>query len=474
MNLLVRVLFFGVVLVLSGTARADLKDRLIQNYLKRTAPLWLESNLPSPEVRTFDQLIDHFARAGSKLKGSTFKQRYFIDSSYAENESSPVLFYICGESTCEGPSDTPVLNRLARKYKAHRVALEHRFYGDSQPFDSLSSENLRYLSMGQALEDLAHFQRYAQAALKLQGKWIAIGGSYPGELSAFYRMKHPELVVGALASSAPVFAKADFFEYDRHVARVADPACLKVIQKVVSEVESRLASEPSRTEVKRLFQSERVTHDVDFLYVLADMAAIAIQYGFQKQFCDVLISGEQAGAPVAAYAKSGLSLMSMLGTSPVQDSFGGSMSENPADYREYAGRQWMYQSCTEFGFYQIANEDSVQTSRSARIDLKYHNEACDRLFGIKMPVNTERTNRNYYSGLFDAKVTNIHFTNGSNDPWSNLSITNESQLQELNPGLSAFFIPGAAHCDDLGSRVMAGLTEARTRFEELFVRWLSE
>jgi pimeloyl-ACP methyl ester carboxylesterase len=474
MKMLTRVLMPVLFLSLVPQARADLKKNLVRSYLKSRSLLQFESSGAAPVVSTFDQMVDHFPKPGLKSRNLTFKQRYFIDSSFAENENSPVLLYICGESTCEGPSEVPFLNRLAKKYRAHRVALEHRFYGDSQPFETLTPEHLRYLSMEQAIEDLAVFQRYAQSALKLKGKWIAIGGSYPGELSAFYRMKHPELVVGALASSAPVFAKADFFEYDRHVARVADPSCLRAIQTVVNEVEGRLASEPSRTEVKQLFQAERVTHDVDFLYVLADMAAIAIQYGFQKQFCETLLEGERTGNAVKAYAKGGLSLMGLLGTSPFQDSFGGAMSVNPEDYRAYAGRQWMYQSCTEFGFYQVANADRIQTSRSARIDLKYHHDACDRLFGIKKPVNTDHTNHEYYSRLFDSKVKNIYFTNGSNDPWSNLSLTNESLVQGLNPGLSLFLIPGAAHCDDLGSRVMAGLTEARTRFEEFFVRWLSE
>jgi len=472
-------------LAIFGSAQADVKERLARSYWQKRLEhrqgkqvLELErgggASESSVRIATLEQPIDHFARPDSASAGYTFKQRYFIDSTYADGENSPVLFYICGESTCEGPSSVPLLNRMARKLRAHRVALEHRYYGESHPFPTLTADHLRFLSMDQAIEDLAFFQRFATAVLKLNGRWISVGGSYPGELSAFYRMKHPELVVGALASSAPVYAKSDFFEYDRHVARIADPACLRVIQKVVAEVESRLIQEPSRAEVKRLFQSESVPHDVDFLYVLADMAAIAIQYGFEKPFCSALIDGDQKGDPVAAYAKTGLSMMATLGTSPFQDSFGGAMSENPADYQSFAGRQWMYQSCTEFGFYQIANPGGVETSRSSRIDLAYHHEACARLFGLKKPVNTDQTNRRYYAKLLEKNTDRIYFTNGSNDPWSNLSFTDESWLKEKNPGLDLFLIPGASHCDDLGSRMFSALNEARTRFESLVSGWLSE
>ena len=150
------------------------------------------------------------------------------------------------------------------------------------------------------------------------------------------------------------------------------------------------------------------------------------------------------------------------------------MSLNPEDYLGYAGRQWMYQSCNEFGFYQVANGEGGETSRSSKIDLAYHNEACERLFGIKNPVNTDRTNREYYSKLFEAGVKNIYFTNGANDPWSNLSLTDETQAQQANPGLNLFLITGSSHCDDLGSRINSALTEARSRFEDFFVKWLSE
>jgi pimeloyl-ACP methyl ester carboxylesterase len=423
---------------------------------------------------TFDQVIDHVPTAPSKRGSATFKQRFFIDSTLAAGPDSPVIYYICGESTCEGPSSTQLVNQLARKYHAHRVALEHRYYGYSQPFPELSASNLRFLTMAQALEDLAAFQRYATVQYGLKGKWISIGGSYPGELSAFYRLKHPELVAGALASSAPVFSKADFFEYDRHVARVADPACLNVIQKVVSDVENRLKSAGTREEVKKLFHATEVHHDVDFLYNLADMAAIAIQYGFQKEFCSALIEGDKRGNALQAYAQVGLSLFQRLGTSPVLDAFEGALSLDPKDYLDFAGRQWMYQSCTEFGFYQTANGNPRESARSSKIDLPYHNDACNRLFGMKTQVDADRTNRGYYSRLFEAGVKNIFFTNGNNDPWSNLSLTDATAVQSSNPGLMVFLVAGAAHCDDLGGRVTAALTQARSQFDQLFSKWISE
>ncbi|MBC7397761.1 MAG: septum formation initiator, partial [Bdellovibrionales bacterium] len=357
---------------------------------------------------SFDQITDHFAANPKALL--TFKQRYFIDATFAENKDSPVIYYICGEGACEGASGTPEVDDIARKTHAYRVALEHRYYGTSQPFATLETKNLVYLSMSQAIEDLATFQIHVQKSMGLSGKWISMGGSYAGELSAFYRLKHPELVAGALASSGPVLAKADFFEYDRHIARVAGPVCLKAIQKVVVDVEQRLKNPESAAQVKKMFNAVEYTNDVDFLYVVADMAAVAIQYGYEKNFCPPITQAATSTKATEAYAKAGTNLLSeVFHMKPADDWVPGAVSTNPSDYPGVGMRSWLYQSCTEFGYYQTANPNRKESSRSVKVSLAYHDQMCERLFGITKPVDTAATNRTFYDQLFNSSVRNIFF-----------------------------------------------------------------
>lgn len=75
-----------------------------------------------------------------------------------------------------------------------------------------SSENLVYLSSEQALADLAEFIVNIQTKYKIPStaKWVSIGGSYAGSLSAWLRMKYPHIVHAAISTSSPLLAQVNF------------------------------------------------------------------------------------------------------------------------------------------------------------------------------------------------------------------------------------------------------------------------
>jgi pimeloyl-ACP methyl ester carboxylesterase len=151
----------------------------------------------------YAQLIDH--QGG--LAGQTFQQRYWYDSEFASGPDAPVIYHMCGESNVD---DAYFLNDYAldwaKQLGAHVVWLEHRYYGPSQPFSDLATDHLKYLSLANIMEDLATFQQWISQQQGWTGKWIAVGGSYSATMAALYRQKHPELVVGALAASAPMIS----------------------------------------------------------------------------------------------------------------------------------------------------------------------------------------------------------------------------------------------------------------------------
>src|SRR5262249_38744139 len=88
-----------------------------------------------------------------------FKQKVYIYNEFAESADAPVLLFICGDQACE---EDEFMNSSAVSYAkslgARIVAVEHRYYGSSQPFPSWTTKNLRFLTLGQAMEDLASIQ----------------------------------------------------------------------------------------------------------------------------------------------------------------------------------------------------------------------------------------------------------------------------------------------------------------------------
>ena len=76
-------------------------------------------------------------------------------------------------------------------------------------------------------------------------------------------------------------------------------------------------------------------------------------------------------------------------------------------------RQWTYQYCTEFGFFQTPN--SEQPMRSWAMSYGFWPDYCNRIFGKEIETKTEQTNK-LYGGL-NIRGDNIFFLNGSEDPW---------------------------------------------------------
>nr|GME13686.1 lysosomal Pro-X carboxypeptidase-like [Ipomoea batatas] len=86
---------------------------------------------------------------------------------------------------------------------------KHRFYGKSFPGGDEevkpNSTTLGYLSSTQALADYATLIIDLKKNLTATDSPVVVfGGSYPGMLAAWFRLKYPHVTIGALASSAPI------------------------------------------------------------------------------------------------------------------------------------------------------------------------------------------------------------------------------------------------------------------------------
>jgi hypothetical protein len=463
----------GFALLLGVTANAALGPHY---YFQSMAP----ANFPTRDgLMTFDQKVNPADPSDAR----TFKQRYYIDATSAQGPTSPVLYYICGEANCfpDGVATAPyppLVQYEAAQYHAYVVMLEHRYFGQSQPFDTMTTQNLQYLSIENAIEDLAAFQKYLMTTQSLTGKWIAMGGSYSGALAAFYRLVHPELVAGALASSAPVRAKESFDDYDQYVARGLPPDCLKATQDLNHKIEGVLNDANALGQIETAFgvTAAQVTDPRDVLGLVEFVSGASVQYGMESDYCTEVQSSDS----VQGFAQFEQTVLGLFQLSPVQILPQGSASTQTSDYESSIGlRQWNYITCAELGDFSTPYPDPSQSAESSLLDLKYNEGVCQRLFSDgQTPAQahgplTDAINQRYYSRILDPSTTNIFFTNGEKDPWSSLSISHVLG-NDTNPNLMTYLISGGAHCDDLGNTpdgASDAIKGAIDQFTSLLATW---
>nr|XP_057935342.1 thymus-specific serine protease [Doryrhamphus excisus] len=413
----------------------------------------------------FIQKLDHFNGADSRV----WKQRYFVNDAFYK-PGGPVFLMIGGE----GPANPAWMQHgtwltYAEKLGAICFMLEHRFYGKSHPTVDLSTENLRFLSSRQALADLAHFRtEMAETRGLLNRKWVAFGGSYPGSLAVWLRLKYPHVVHAAVASSAPLHATVNFPEYLEIVWRSLaseNAECPLLVQKASDSLAERLKDPLTYDNITKDFnlcsklKIETETDSAYFLELLAGNFMDVVQYnednrGFEgatgtnitiKVLCGMM-ADTSLGDPYARYAAVAHLMTDTFSMKCVDASFNNNLRDmtntswdGPA---ASGGRQWVYQTCSEFGFYQSTDSPNQPFTG---FPLEYHVKQCKDFYNITAEQLAEAVaETNEYYGGYDIHSTRIVFPNGSIDPWHALGIT-----QDITDDLPAVFIKGTAHCANM-------------------------
>ena len=98
---------------------------------------------------------------------------------------------------------------VVKQLKGLLVYPEHRYFGKSWPFGnqnrSMLSENLPFLTTEEAMMDYVEFIKFIKGRYCEDCPVLVFGGSYAGMLSAWMRMKYPNVVDVAHAASAPIY-----------------------------------------------------------------------------------------------------------------------------------------------------------------------------------------------------------------------------------------------------------------------------
>ncbi|XP_033104960.1 thymus-specific serine protease-like [Anneissia japonica] len=377
-----------------------------------------------------NQTLDHF---DPLVKGS-LQQKYYVVNDFWKKPDGPVFLFIGGEGALSTYFLTDgLITEIAETHGALILGVEHRYYGESLNVDSLKLNNLQYLSSQQALADLAEFHRVISDKYSLgpNNTWICFGGSYAGDLSAWFRVKYPHLVYAAVASSAPVRAVTNFEAYNDVVkTSLSDTTvggsqqCLSNISSAFKEIQLYLDNnslDKLHKDFKLCSPLKSANDYAAFLSNLADPIEGAVQYNTNGTSNSIgyickLISDAQ-GSPYERAIKLNDDFLMATGADCLESSYLDMVQMiNDTNVNKTASgvgeRSWTYQTCTQFGFFQTC-DNNTQCPFSSYMGLGLYLDMCRDVFGISPnQVNASVNFTNLYYGSDTPKGTRIIFING--------------------------------------------------------------
>jgi serine protease 16 len=426
-------------------------------------------NYPKPQFFEH-QLKDHFNAHNS----GHWAQRYYVNDTFWKKPFGPVFLMIEGEGAAQPKwAYSGHHMDMAKEFGAIVFSLEHRYYGASAPVENLSTENLQFLSSEQALADLAVFMDFIRGKYDLdigengRNRVIAFGGSYPGALAAWVRVKYPHLIYGSIASSAPVLAELDFVGYNQVVvASLANPVvggsdqCAKNVFKAFQKIDGAFDSEkPEKLRnIEKIFNScGKLETELDrstFVGAIAGNFQGAVQYNGIlpvgiKDVCNMMLN-ESIGSLEQRLAAVAGTNYSAKCTDFTWDYSLNQLNNVTVDLNATGVgiRQWTYQTCAQFGYYQTCEPWKGSCLFSRRMTLKSNTLLCKESFGLKLAQVKERIKfSNEYYGGNQPHATRIVFVNGDIDPWHYLSVLQDNF--ENGNDITAVYIPGASHCQNM-------------------------
>ncbi|XP_019768322.1 putative serine protease K12H4.7 [Dendroctonus ponderosae] len=444
----------------------------------------------------FEQRIDHFNPTDSR----TYQQRYHLTENYYNESSTNHVFLMLGgewEATSRWLTYGTWIE-TAKHYGALLMYLEHRYYGQSQPFSDLSTENMQYLSSHQALADAAAFIEGMNDQYNLtDANWIVFGASYAGTLAAWLRHKYPHLVAGAMSSSAPLNAILDFNEYLEVVANglgTHSQTCIDNVKEAYDQLEELvtgcLEDEDAYNELDEMFKlcdsiqaSEGNDKDLTTLFqILTDsIFAHVVQYHRRPSatisintICEIMVNDTAGATKLKRLAEVNALLLENAGSNCRDFKYANLVAgwSNTTIVASSMMRQWVYQTCTEFGFFQTSTQDNPIFG--TRFNITYFTDLCIDLFGEEFnetlsSIGIQTTNTRY--GAANIATSKIVYFHGSIDPWhvlGKLSTTDDV-------GDKVIIVEGVAHCAnmiDADESDPEELNVARAEIRNLIGQWL--
>uniref|UniRef100_A0A8C6WPH1 Lysosomal Pro-X carboxypeptidase n=1 Tax=Neogobius melanostomus TaxID=47308 RepID=A0A8C6WPH1_9GOBI len=336
--------------------------------------------------------------------------------------------------------------------------------GESMPFGQASysdSKHLNYLTSEQALADFAILIKNVKSTLPgaQHSPVISIGGSYGGMLSAWFRMKYPNIVVGALAASAPIWQFPGMVPCGAFYKTVTQDFaksgynCEVNIRKswsAINNISSSASGLVWLSEEFSLCGPLKNKNDVgSFKNWLQEtwVNLAMVDYPYEANFLQPLprwpIQAVCKYLTMDSTVSDKLLLQGVAQAAKVYYNYTGStsclnISQTATGNLGILG--WFYQSCTEMVM-PMCTDGVGDMFEPEEWNFQAFSDECNAMFGVRPRADWAEV---VYGGKDISAHSNIIFSNGGLDPWSAGGVTHN-----ISESLVSIMIPDGAHHLDL-------------------------
>ncbi|KAK8209937.1 peptidase S28 [Phyllosticta paracitricarpa] len=481
-------------LLFAGLALGNVVPR--EQSLNRP-PRLQDISISEANLGSFEQLIDH----GDPSLG-TFSQRFWYSDEYWTGPGAPVVFFTPGEVEASGYTgyltNKSITGLFAQAIGGAVVMMEHRYWGESSPYDELTTKNLQYLTLDNSIKDTTYFAKNVKLPFDTNGSsnaenapWVFSGGSYSGALSAWTQAKDPDTFWAYHASSAVVQAIDDFWQYFVPVQKGMPQNCSADVSLVIGHIDGVLknGTTQQKSDLKAQFGLAGLEHDDDFASALENGPWLWQSNSFYSgysafyQFCDYVenaigngssipdASGVGLDKALAGYAKWTRELTIRLDCASYGywtddddlscfDTYNASSPlftdvsvDNAID------RQWQWFLCNEpFAFWQDGAPNDRPTIVSRLVTADYWQRQCSLFFPAEGNFTYGSASGktvddvNAVTGGWFMNTTRLVWTNGEFDPWLDATVSSEFRpggALESTAAAPVHVIPSGIHCSDL-------------------------
>jgi len=438
-----------------------------------------------------EQLVNHFN--GDK---STWSNRYYKNTNYFQGPGNPIFMVVGGEGALDSGMLYPFLTQhLAPYFGAAVIQIEHRFYGQYQPIINATVKQLvELLTPQQAMADMVQLTKafkgelnceYDQSDAENYCPVISVGGSYPGFLSAMFRLVYPNFIDISYASSAPLKLYDQsanqnvYYDIVTKAAEHASPGCSDVVRSTLEEAKELINQSSSVDEAILSMNMclDTLPEYITTNEILSQDVMMAVAFSFADYDMDAYPPGPDLGLYKAcqvfqddettSWEKMANFFQLLSDDAQEESEYPGLVGDDDRDCFDLSiflpdgpnariatsdwsgsgggndGKMWDFQLCTTLvdgiGF---SEESMFPTRKWTYKDLT---EYCQLRYGQDIVPQPRALATNLgFDDLVKAGASRILFTNGLQDMWSG-----GSYLEDVSDTIVALNFENGAHHSDL-------------------------